>query len=188
MRCYITSKAPSKSVVECQNDTAELPISPLPISNGDELPEDKHISNGVLYYLCILEIFTNEFEKEEPRSGKTEILLASTARAMLQCLGEDPDREGLAKTPERYARAMLFFTKGYTEDIADVVNDAIFTVDSRELVMLKDIEIFSLCEHHLVPFMGKVWYGPISGSPSCCLLCPKDPHRLYPRRSGAWSL
>jgi GTP cyclohydrolase I len=103
-----------------------------------------------------LKKFANEFEEKETGTEKTEAHLASTARVMLQCIGEDPDREGLVKTPERYARAMLFFTKGYTENPTDIVNNAIFTVDSRELVLVKDIEIFSLCEHHLVPFMGKV--------------------------------
>ncbi|KAI3056597.1 hypothetical protein CBS147353_11149 [Aspergillus niger] len=80
---------------------------------------------------------------------------------MLQCLGEDPTREGLVKTPERYARAILFFTKGYSENPKDIVGNAIFTVDSRELVLVKDIEISSLCEHHLMPFVGKIHIGYI---------------------------
>jgi GTP cyclohydrolase I len=77
-------------------------------------------------------------------------------RTILECLGEDPEREGLLGTPERYAKAMLFFTKGYQENVRDIVNGAIFHEGHNELVIVKDIEVFSLCEHHMVPFTGKV--------------------------------
>jgi len=75
---------------------------------------------------------------------------------IIECIGEDYTREGLKDTPERYARAMLLFTKGYEENIPDIINGAIFKEDHNEMVIVKDISIFSLCEHHMVPFMSKV--------------------------------
>ncbi|NWU72269.1 GCH1 cyclohydrolase, partial [Pterocles burchelli] len=100
---------------------------------------------------------------ERPRSEEdNELSLPSLAAAyttILRSLGEDPERQGLLKTPWRAATAMQFFTKGYQETISDVLNDAIFNEDHDEMVIVKDIDMFSLCEHHLVPFVGKVHIG-----------------------------
>jgi GTP cyclohydrolase I len=76
-------------------------------------------------------------------------------RHILKALGEDPDREGLAKTPHRVAQALTFLTQGYQLDPAKVINDALFTEDYEEMIVQKDIDFYSLCEHHLLPFFGK---------------------------------
>lgn len=76
-------------------------------------------------------------------------------RQLLRALGEDPDREGLQKTPHRVAQALSFMTRGYEMDPAQVINDALFTEDYEEMIVQKDIDFYSLCEHHLLPFFGK---------------------------------
>jgi GTP cyclohydrolase I len=81
--------------------------------------------------------------------------ISALVRQLLVELGEDPDREGLVKTPERVAKAYAFLTAGYRTPIASVINEAIFTQDTRSMVIVKDIELYSLCEHHLLPFFGR---------------------------------
>src|SRR6476646_7921600 len=76
-------------------------------------------------------------------------------RKLLAELGEDPSREGLVNTPKRVEKAMTFLTSGYAADIDDVLNNALFSVDYSEMVIVKDIDFYSLCEHHLLPFFGK---------------------------------
>ncbi|KAI5812278.1 hypothetical protein BZA77DRAFT_335383 [Pyronema omphalodes] len=100
---------------------------------------------------------TNDQGQEEQRISK----MSEAIRTLLECIGENPDREGLKDTPKRYAKAMLYFTKGYEEDLKDVINGAVFVEEHDEMVIVKDIEIFSLCEHHLVPFSGRMHIGYI---------------------------
>ena len=81
--------------------------------------------------------------------------LAEHYRQILELLGEDPEREGLQKTPERIAKAMQFLTQGYDQDAEAVVRSAMFTEECSEMVIVKDIEIYSMCEHHMLPFFGR---------------------------------
>ena len=76
-------------------------------------------------------------------------------REILRLLGEDPDREGLIKTPERVAKAMSFITKGYAQDPIAILRSAMFKEEYQQMVLVKDIELFSVCEHHMLPFIGK---------------------------------
>jgi GTP cyclohydrolase I len=82
-------------------------------------------------------------------------------RAILKSIGEDPEREGLLRTPSRVAQALSFLTRGYQIDPDNVINDALFTEDYEEMIVQKDIDFFSLCEHHLLPFFGKAHVGYI---------------------------
>lgn len=82
--------------------------------------------------------------------------IGELVRSTLPLIGEDPNREGLVKTPQRVGRAMQFLTKGYQEDPVAILQSAIFNEDCDQMVVVKDIEFYSLCEHHLLPFFGKV--------------------------------
>jgi GTP cyclohydrolase I len=100
-------------------------------------------------------------DEDDQQLETREQRISDAVKVILKELGEDVDREGLLETPERYARAMLYFTKGYEDNIRDVIKRAVFEEDHDEMVIVRDIEIFSLCEHHLVPFFGKVHIGYI---------------------------
>ena len=90
----------------------------------------------------------------EFREGLDE--LATHYKEIIQLLGEDTDREGLLKTPMRVAKAMQILTRGYTQDANKVLTDALFAEKYNQMVIVKDIDFFSLCEHHMLPFYGKV--------------------------------
>jgi GTP cyclohydrolase IA len=95
-------------------------------------------------------------EETEEQSALRRKKLAHHVNGILELIGEDPTRSGLLDTPQRYANALMFFTKGYQENVRDIVNNAIFHEGHNEMVIVKDIEIYSMCEHHMVPFTGKV--------------------------------
>ncbi|XP_038117941.1 GTP cyclohydrolase 1 isoform X2 [Culex quinquefasciatus] len=105
--------------------------------------------------------FHHDLELDHKPSTREDLLplMSRSYRMLLSSLGEDPERQGLLKTPERAAKAMLFFTKGYDQSLEEALNGAVFDEDHDEMVVVKDIEMFSMCEHHLVPFYGKVSIG-----------------------------
>jgi GTP cyclohydrolase I len=91
----------------------------------------------------------------ESKEGAKVENVASLVRKMIALIGEDPEREGLKKTPERYEKALKFLTSGYHQSLDHLLNGATFSVCYDEMVVVKDIEFFSLCEHHILPFFGK---------------------------------
>ena len=93
--------------------------------------------------------------------SETTDKIKSLVHEMIEQLGEDPEREGLVKTPKRVAEAYQFLTRGYRMDPTKVINDAIYEVESNHMVIVKDIEFYSLCEHHMLPFFGRCHIGYI---------------------------
>ena len=92
---------------------------------------------------------------EEKYDAETTEKIAAHVREILKLLGEDTEREGLLKTPERVAKAMQFMTKGYAQDGVEIIKSAIFDEEYQQMVLIKDIELYSSCEHHMLPFIGK---------------------------------
>src|SRR5205809_2801103 len=102
--------------------------------------------------LDIEERFTRETNRLPERDlGR----IVKAYRELLNAVGEDADREGLRRTPDRAARAFEFLTQGYRQDLDEIINDAVFASDASEIILVKDIELYSLCEHHLLPFIGR---------------------------------
>jgi GTP cyclohydrolase I len=96
------------------------------------------------------------FTRESNRLGDKDLSkIAKAYGELLEGIGEDLDREGLRRTPDRAARALEFLTQGYRQDLDEIINDAVFESEASEIILVKDIELYSMCEHHLLPFIGR---------------------------------
>jgi GTP cyclohydrolase IA len=100
--------------------------------------------------------FTEDFLPARAKIDNRKLeVLEDSYRNLLEAIGEDVDREGLRRTPVRASRALEFLTQGYRQDLDEIINDAVFASDASEIILVKDIELYSLCEHHLLPFIGR---------------------------------
>ncbi len=95
------------------------------------------------------------YKRIDTYDAETTEKIAAHVKEILSLLGEDPEREGLRKTPERVAKALQYSTKGYTENGIQIIRDAIFDEEYQQMVLVKDIDLYSTCEHHMMPFIGK---------------------------------
>ncbi len=109
------------------------------------------------------------YQKIDSYDPKVTEKLAENYKSILSLIGEDPEREGLRNSPKRIAQALLFFTQGYEQHPQEIIQSAMFEEDYRQMVVVKDIEIYSLCEHHMVPFFGKAHVAYIPNGRICGL-------------------
>jgi GTP cyclohydrolase I len=119
-----------------------------PVGAGKHIPANKSGS--------VVEIKKAEIKKTEIKKAGLETSIASHMKEVIRLLGEDTEREGLLRTPERMEKAMQYLTSGYSVSPEEVVNGALFGVNYDEVVIVRDIEFFSMCEHHMLPFFGKM--------------------------------
>lgn len=105
------------------------------------------------------------FQMDNSKEPQSEIIekIAGHYKAIIELIGEDPEREGLVKTPQRAAKALYYATRGYRQDLDSVIHGALFHTDESQLVVVKDVEFYSLCEHHVLPFFGHVSVGYLPG-------------------------
>lgn len=111
--------------------------------------------NGSIHDADDIEFTDRFYTKIESYGMDTIDQLSDSYRSIIERLGEDPEREGLLKTPERIAKAMQFLTQGYAQDAEAVIRSAMFSENCSEMVIVKDIELYSMCEHHMLPFFGR---------------------------------
>lgn len=105
------------------------------------------------------------FQMDNSKEPQSEIIekIAAHYKAIIELIGENPEREGLVKTPQRAAKALYYATRGYRQDLESVIHGALFHTDESQLVVVKDVEFYSLCEHHVLPFFGHVSVGYLPG-------------------------
>ncbi|PPJ52940.1 hypothetical protein CBER1_11658 [Cercospora berteroae] len=124
--------------------------------------ESQQRAGSLRQYLATTTSNGDSLQLSQDGTFPSELEIAEAVKTILKGVGENPNREGLLNTPVRFMRAMQFFTQGYSMDLETVAQDAVFDVDYSDLILVKDIEVSSLCEHHLLPFTGKAHIGYIS--------------------------